>query len=112
MSESWVLVSSVSGPGLSVTWLGACWGAGDGVRGAGLPPGACGGGVVGVVCGARGVWRCGFEAEVGVLCRRAGVGDVRSGGTRRGRGIGLGRVGDEGSVHETGKEDVRRVVGS
>ena len=43
MSESWVLVSSVSGPGLSVTWLGACWGAGDGVRGAGLPPGAFGG---------------------------------------------------------------------
>ena len=110
MSVSWVLVSWVSG--LTVTWLGACWGAGDGVRGAGLPPGACGGGVVGVVCGARGVWRCGFEAEVGVLCRRAGVGDVRSGGTRRGRGIGLGRVGDEGSVHETGKEDVRRVVGS
>lgn len=26
--------------------------------------------------------------------------------------VGLGRVGDEGSVHETGKEDVRRVVGS
>ena len=84
MSVSWVLGSWVSGS--TVTWLGAGWG-GDGVRGAGLPPGACGGGVVGVVCGARGVWRCGFEAEVGVLCRRAGVGDVRSGGTRRGRGI-------------------------
>ena len=92
MSESWVLVSSVSGPGLSVTWLGACWGAGDGVRGAGLPPGACGGGVVGVVCGARGFGGAASRPKLGscVVARASAM--FGAAGLGAGAGLGWGAL--------------------